>query len=239
MKIRAVTLCLMLFTATAACAQDDVDYNFEIGVTAGTSFYNGDLNHKFFGQPGFAGGITGRWLINPYMAVKGTLGYNGIKGSTDNVNDYFPPNPDSPATSTEKRKYNLNDGIIDLNVTYEYNFWPYGLHHGYQGRQRITPYAQIGIGGAYGKAGKAFTFQVPVGVGVKYKLKPRLNIGLDFLYHFTLSDGLDGFKNPLAISSSGFKNKDHYHAAVHNLRVLSQMRGMQQRLIPHQRHNIK
>ena len=60
MKIRAVTLCLMLFTATAAWAQDDVDYNFEIGVTAGTSFYNGDLNHKFFGQPGFAGGITGR-----------------------------------------------------------------------------------------------------------------------------------------------------------------------------------
>ena len=180
MKIRAVTLCLMLFTATAAWAQDDVDYNFEIGVTAGTRFYNGDLNHKFFGQPGFAGGITGRWLINPYMAVKGTLGYNGIKGSTDNVNDYFPPNPDSPATSTEKRKYDLNDGIIDLSVTYEYNFWPYGLHHGYQGRQRITPYAQIGIGGAYGKAGKAFTFQVPVGVGVKYKLKPRLNIGLDF-----------------------------------------------------------
>lgn len=210
MKIRAVTLCLMLFTATAAWAQDDVDYNFEIGVTAGTSFYNGDLNHKFFGQPGFAGGITGRWLINPYMAVKGTLGYNGIKGSTDNVNDYFPPNPDSPATSTEKRKYDLNDGIIDLSVTYEYNFWPYGLHHGYQGRQRITPYAQIGIGGAYGKAGKAFTFQVPVGLGVKYKLKPRLNIGLDFLYHFTLSDGLDGFKNPHAISSSGFKNKDHY-----------------------------
>ena len=179
MKIRAVTLCLMLFTATAAWAQDDVDYNFEIGVTAGTSFYNGDLNHKFFGQPGFAGGLTGRWLINPYMAVKGTVG-------------------------------DLNDGIIDRSVTYEYNFWPYGLHHGYQGRQRITPYAQIGIGGAYGKAGKAFTFQVPVGVGVKYKLKPRLNIGLDFLYHFTLSDGLDGFKNPHAISSSGFKNKDHY-----------------------------
>lgn len=49
-----------------------------------------------------------------------------------------------------------------------------------------------------------------MGVGVKYKLKPRLNIGLDFLYHFTLSDGLDGFKNPHAISSSGFKNKDHY-----------------------------
>lgn len=210
MKIRAAAFAFLLLAATTAWAQDDVDYNFEIGVTAGTSFYNGDLNHKFYRQTGFAGGATGRWLINPYMAVKGTLAYNGIKGSTDNVNDFFPSDPNSTTVTSEKRKYSFSDGVIDLSITYEYNFWPFGMHNGYQGRKRITPYAQIGIGGAYGMAGKAFTMQVPVGMGVKYKLKPRLNVGLDFLYHFTMSDNLDGIKYPYGISSSGFKNKDHY-----------------------------
>lgn len=203
-------LCIILYAVSTTYAQDDVDYKFEIGATAGISFYNGDLSHKFYGNMAFAGGITGRWLINPYMAVKSTFAYNSIKGSTKNVNDFYPPKPESAQTYSDKRQYDFTDGIIDLSVTYEYNFWPFGMHHGYQGRKRITPYAQIGIGGTYGKAGKDFTMQIPLGLGVKYKLKPRINIGLDWLYHFTLSDNLDGIKYPYGISSSGFKNKDHY-----------------------------
>ncbi len=210
MNARVIVFCLTACLTTAARTQDDVDYNFEIGATAGAGFYQGDLNRKFYGQLGFAGGVTGRWLINPLMAVKGTIGYNGIKGSAEKSGSYFPPDPGSSVATAEKSRYSFNDGVIDLSVTYECNFWPYGLHHGYEGRQRITPYVQIGIGGTYGKAGDAFTFQVPVGVGVKYKLKPRLNIGLDFLYHFTMSDALDGFKDPYGISGSGFKGKDHY-----------------------------
>ena len=70
----------------------------------------------------------------------------------------------------------------------------------------------MGFGLTDGKAGKAFTANIPLGVGVKYKVAERLNLGLDWLVHFTLSDKLDGLEAPLGINSSGFRNKDHYSA---------------------------
>lgn len=210
--MRKATLLLLLTLAgiAAAQAQDDVDYRYEVGAQLGGSFYRGQLNHKFYGQLGAAAGLVGRWNINPYMAVKAMLDYAQVKGSTGNVGEYFPPDQYSGTATTEKRNYELSDGVVDFSATYEYNFWPYGLHHGYQGRQRITPFLQIGIGASYGKAGKAFTMQLPVGVGVKYKLKPRVNIGLDWLYHFTFTDKLDGFDSPHGVKSTGFANKDSY-----------------------------
>lgn len=208
-KATATLTLLLLCCFTAATAQDDVDYRFEVGAAAGTSFYRGELNHKFFSQLGAAGGITGRWNIDPFMSVKAVLDYASVKGSTSNTGEFFPDDPHS-STAAQPRTYKLSDGVVDLSATLEYNFWPFGLHHGYQGRQRITPFAQLGIGACYGKAGKAFTFQVPMGVGVKYKLRPRVNVGLDMLYHFSLSDKLDNFENPHGISSSGFKHKDDY-----------------------------
>ncbi len=51
---------------------------------------------------------------------------------------------------------------------------------------------------------------VPIGAGLKYKIAPRLNLGLDWLFHLTLSDKLEGLEAPLGIKSSGFRNKDHY-----------------------------
>ena len=85
---------LVLLMAVLAClngsrAQDDVDYRYEIGAALGGSFYRGQLNHKFFGQPGVAGGVVGRWNINPYMAVKAMLDYASVKGSTTNVDDSY------------------------------------------------------------------------------------------------------------------------------------------------------
>ena len=201
--MRKILLCIIVSALSlCAMAQDDNEYKMEIGVGAGMVAYEGDFNGNVTKNMQPMASLILRRVINPYMGLKLDLSYGKLKGSSAGLETWYPEYSDNPVE--------FSNTLIDLGITYEYNFWPYGLHHGYQGRQRITPYAQIGIGGAYGKAGKAFTFQVPVGVGVKYKLKPRLNIGLDFLYHFTLSDGLDGFKNPHAISSSGFKNKDHY-----------------------------
>ena len=74
-------------------AQDDVDYRYEIGAALGGSFYRGQLNHKFFGQPGVAGGVVGRWNINPYMAVKAMLeraGFEAPRFTVDpTVTDFY------------------------------------------------------------------------------------------------------------------------------------------------------
>ena len=56
-----------------------------------------------------------------------------------------------------------------------------------------------------------FTANVPIGLGVKYKLNERMNLGLDWGIHFSLTDELDGVKDPYQVKSSGmFKNTDCY-----------------------------
>lgn len=58
-----------------------------------------------------------------------------------------------------------------------------------------------------------FTANIPIGLGVKYKIGERLNLGLEWAIHFSLSDELDGVKDPYGIKSTGlFKNTDCYSA---------------------------
>ena len=48
---------------------------------------------------------------------------------------------------------------------------------------------------------------------MKYKIADRMNLGVEWGVHFTLSDEIDGVKDPYYIESSGlFKNTDCYSA---------------------------
>ena len=117
----------------------------------------------------------------------------------------------SPDETT--RAYSFDRSFTDVSVTYEYNFWPYGTGRDYRGAKRITPFVFGGIGATYVSGGekKVFTANVPIGLGIKYKLKERLNVGLEWSMHFSLSDELDGIADPYGIKSSGaFKNTDCY-----------------------------
>ena len=52
---------------------------------------------------------------------------------------------------------------------------------------------------------------MPLGIGMKYKIADRLNLGLEWAMHFSQSDELDGIKDPYEVKSSGiFKNTDCY-----------------------------
>ena len=107
----------------------------------------------------------------------------------------------------------FSNTLMDLGLTFEYNFWPYGTGREYRGAKRITPFVFMGIGATYADtdAGSAFTANVPIGAGVKYKLGKRLNLGLEWAMHFSLSDKLDGVEDPYGIESTGmFKNTDCY-----------------------------
>ena len=60
--------------------------------------------------------------------------------------------------------------------------------------------------------GKSATgVNMPIDVGVKYKMGDRLNLAAEWAMHITTTDGLDGIKDPYGIESSGlFKNTDCY-----------------------------
>ena len=55
---------------------------------------------------------------------------------------------------------------------------------------------------------------IPMGVGVKYKIKERLNLGLEFAMRKTLSDNLDGLSNLNGIESGFAKNTDWYNTIM-------------------------
>ena len=66
----------------------------------------------------------------------------------------------------------------------------------------------MGLGFTYGN--KTVTMNIPIGFGVKYKLKERVNVGFDWCMHFSMSDKLDGISDPYSIKGGFLKNKDSY-----------------------------
>ena len=204
MRKGLVTLLMLCATLTASAQQDD-EYLMEIGGGVGMVSYQGDFNGKITSGMQPAGAIVWRRLLNPYMGFRVTGMMGKLKGDATRVETYYP--------DETTRAYSFDRSLTDVSVTYEYNFWPYGTGRDYRGAKRLTPFVFGGIGATYVSGGekKVFTANVPIGWGIKYKLKERLNVGLEWSMHFSLSDELDGMADPYGIKSSGaFKNTDCY-----------------------------
>ena len=204
MRKGLVTLLMLCATLTASAQQDD-EYLMEIGGGVGMVSYQGDFNGKITSGMQPAGAILWRRLLNPYMGFRVTGMMGKLKGDATRVETYYP--------DETTRAYSFDRSFTDVSVTYEYNFWPYGTGRDYRGAKRLTPFVFGGIGATYVSGGekKVFTANVPIGLGIKYKLKERLNVGLEWSMHFSLSDELDGIADPYGIKSSGaFKNTDCY-----------------------------
>ena len=204
MRKGLVTLLMLCATLTASAQQDD-EYLMEIGGGVGIVSYQGDFNGKITSGMQPAGAIVWRRLLNPYMGFRVTGMMGKLKGDATRVETYYP--------DETTRAYSFDRSLTDVSVTYEYNFWPYGTGRDYRGAKRLTPFVFGGIGATYVSGGekKVFTANVPIGLGIKYKLKERLNVGLEWSMHFSLSDELDGIADPYGIKSSGaFKNTDCY-----------------------------
>ncbi|MBQ6202470.1 MAG: outer membrane beta-barrel protein [Prevotella sp.] len=198
-------LLTMVLAVADASAQDDVEYRMEVGGGVGLMGYLGDFNGKLNKNLEPMASVLLRNNLNPYMGFKAALSYGKIKGSLVNEDTYYP--------EYAGREYKFDNMLLDLNVTYEYNFWPYGTGRDYRGAKRLTPYILLGLGGTFVKTDdvNVVTANVPIGVGVKYKVGARMNVGLEWAMHFTLNDKLDGAKDPYWTTSSGaFKNTDCY-----------------------------
>ena len=213
-KLSAILLLLLAFSAEVR-AQDDVEYRMEVGGMLGAGFGINDTNYGFFGQPNVGGGGLWRRVFSPRSALKVQLGYTMSKGDTEGMEDFQPAQQN--VVSEDRLRFDFSGGLVSLGVLYELHFLPYGFHTGYLGYKRLVPYLQLGLGGVYSTAGKAFAPEVPLGLGLKYKLSERLNLGFDWQMHFTTSDKLDNLEAPQGIKSEGFKNKDHYHTAFFTL----------------------
>lgn len=211
-------LMLALMAGMHGAMAQEVEYQMEMGAGAGACFYLGDANSKPYAHTSAMGGFIVRKIFNPRMCVKGNLAMGHLSGNSKGI--YIPTDPESKTPEGgEPTQVSFQRNVLDLGAQFEMNFWGFGTGEGYKGNSRITPYALAGMGFtlAPGGGGTAFGLNLPVGVGVKYKLKPRLNVGLEWTMRFTTSDALDvssktgtSLSAPYGIHSIGLKNKDCY-----------------------------
>lgn len=204
---RAMLLLIMLATMLGMKAQTDDEYLMEVGGGLGIMGYLGDYNNMLTRdlQPMMT--VFVRRNLNAYMALRLDASIGTLKGNERDVRTIYP--------SSSASSYHFSNKLTDVCLMYEYNFWPYGTGKDYYGAKRLTPFLFIGVGGTYasGDGTNVFTANVPIGVGLKYKIGTRVNAGIAWAMHFAMSDKLDGRKDPYGITSSGiFKNKDCYSA---------------------------
>ncbi len=204
--MRIYLLVIAFMSVSLGCkAQDEYEYRMEIGVGAGLVSYEGDFNGSILKNMQPSASFILRRVLNPYMALKLDYSYGTLKGNSADAETWYPGLADAPME--------FSNTLMDLGLSFEYNFWPYGTGREYRGAKRLTPFVFLGLGGTYVKAGggSVFTANVPIGLGVKYKIGKRLNLGLEWAAHFSLGDKLDGVEDPYGIESKGlFKNTDCY-----------------------------
>jgi len=178
----------------------------EYGINLGASQYFGDLNDEYgfkFIRP--AVGAFARYHLNPFIGLKASINYTRV-GYADNLSS----NP-----YNRKRNLSFQSNVFEAVLQAEFNFFKFTT--GDDGR-RFTPYLTGGVGIFYynpyaefrgnkyylrplGTEGQyigfdsrkysKFSMCFPVGVGVKYWLRPGINLGVEIADRLTLTDYLD------------------------------------------------
>jgi opacity protein-like surface antigen len=132
----------------------------------------------------------------------------GISGNTQNTDNVFFEDAETEFSRT----------FYELGGQIEFNFLPYSDKFAYLQTSRIAPYTFGGFGFTYASGEKSFfSPNLSVGVGVKYKIKNRINLGLEYSFRKLFSDSFDspnkeGFNldDPYNVKSGFLKNKDWY-----------------------------
>lgn len=215
---RLPCIAILLSAILPLWAQGDLlEYRWDIGggpalvmpVTDGVEFMQ-SVNMGF--------GLVARRNFNPRMSLRTNLSWLHASGNTKAT--YMPADPSSMTPEGGQyawRSWSRN--MIDAACVGELNFWGYGDGPTYKGNKRITPYILAGVGLTVALAPQKanVAMNIPVGVGVKYKIANRLNAGLEWRFSFTTTDKLDAdggqyptLDDPYGIPSEGMKNKDQY-----------------------------
>lgn len=183
----------------------------EYGIQFGASTYFGDLNTNYglhYIRP--AGGAFIRYSFNPYIALKGMVNYTKI-----GYDDRFASND-----FQKIRNLRFRSDILEAAVVAEFNFFRFHTGDKYH---RFTPFLAGGVGVFYyspytdyqgvrynlrklGTEGqntglfddrkyKSYSICFPVGIGIKYWLRPGMNFSAEMLNRFTLTDYMDDVSN--------------------------------------------
>lgn len=208
-SMKKISSILLLFFAFVNAEQAYAQYFYsgkEYGFSLGGSEYFGDLNTNYgFKNVLPAGGAFIRFHLNPYIAVKTTLNYTKV-----GYDDKYSTDP-----YQLKRNLNFKSDVGEFCVQAEFNFVRFSTG---DFNSRFTPYLTGGVGVFYydpytsfqgkkyylrklGTEGQNAGFDshkygpvsvcFPVGAGIKWWMRPGMNVGFEVADRLTLTDYLD------------------------------------------------
>jgi hypothetical protein len=202
------TIILLICTSSISTfAQQDV-LNAEIGISAGSAFYFGDLNNRAqFNRPKPVFGVSFRKAFGNYLGAKVTghyaqLGYSDIYSK----NSY-----------QKTRNLSFNTNLWELAAMADFHFFKFNPA---ENPHAFTPYLSLGVGifsfdpYAYLQGRKVYlrplntegqgstvypdrkpystmAISIPFGMGIKYNYNNRINLFIEATHRFTTTDYLD------------------------------------------------
>jgi hypothetical protein len=212
--MKKIILALLLLGGSAGLTKAVAQYEStvmegEFGISAGAAHYFGDLNTRAaINRPKPAIGLFFRKQFGNYIGMRISghylqLGYSDIY-NTDNE-------------FQKRRNLSFNTNVFEIALQGDFNFFKFVPGDPYH---RFTPYVTLGVGvfsydpyayyrgqkialrslGTEGQGNAAYPDRqpygsmgicLPFGVGAKYSINPRMNVGLEITHRFTNADYVD------------------------------------------------
>jgi hypothetical protein len=202
-------LVIIVFPTANSFGQNAIHQEGEFGISLGAGHYFGDLNTRArINRPKVAASMFFRKNLNNYIAVRiaatyARLGYSDIYNK---YNEYM-----------YRRNLSFNTNVWELSLQGDFNFFRFMPG---DPTESFTPYITFGVGvfsydpyaylqgkkiylrplGTEGQGSPLYpdrkpygstALSVPIGVGIKYALNERINIGFEILHRLTSTDYLD------------------------------------------------
>ena len=212
--IRLMAVCAVVMCAFSSAAQT-APYKFDIGAELGMSGYIGDANSSnIFRKPGFDGELSFRYIGDARWAVRGVLSTFSLNGDTSGMDDVLPQVQDPATGVMTPAFYSFGSQVYELSVRGEFNFFAYGIGETYKRLRRWSPYLTVGVGVALASTGgRTYAAPtIPMGLGVKYKIAERWNLGVEFTMTKAFNDHFDSHElaDLNQIKTAFYKSTDWY-----------------------------
>ncbi|MCQ2606524.1 MAG: DUF6089 family protein [Bacteroidales bacterium] len=177
---RTIVLIFLLFSccATQIFAQRrDVDF----GLLLGTAQYNGDVNMtKAYTSPQLAAEFMFRKNFNPHYSLRLNLAVGTLKANDENFKYKY----------QQLRDYYFDDTkLMEFSGMVEFNFFEVTTN---KKEKNFSPYTVFGLGIIYNEnIPLKESLTIPMGLGLKYKIHPRLELRTEWTFRKTYTDKLD------------------------------------------------
>ena len=182
----------------------------EIGVFLGGSNFIGDIGPTSYiapNEPAF--GLLYKWNKSPRHSYRFSYTQSEITSS----------DLDSNEASRNQRGYQFENDLKEVSLGLEFNFFDFNLH---ESSTKITPYVASGLNyffGNYtltntvtdqtvdGRTETRKSIAIPMIIGIKSNITPRLVLALETGARYTLTDNIDGSFNQ---NFGNINNNDWY-----------------------------